>query len=110
MSAGIQHLDPRIFPDPLTFNPERWLDNPSLSRYMVAFTKGSRQCVGYNLAYAELYLCLNAVFGRYGIKGMNSPAKLSLYETSREDVELDHDLFVPGPKAGSKGVRVIFER
>ncbi len=110
MSAGIQHLDPRIFPDPLTFTPERWLVNPSLSRYMVAFTKGSRQCVGYNLAYAELYLCLNAVFGRYGIEGMDSPAKLALYETSRADVELDHDLFVPGPKAGSKGVRVVFER
>jgi cytochrome P450 len=110
MSAGIQHLDPRIFPNPLTFSSERWIGDLSLSRYMVPFTKGSRQCLGYNLAYSELYLCLNAVFGHYGVKGMNSPAKLSLYKTSKEDVELDHHLFVPGPKAGSKGVIVVLER
>lgn len=76
---------------------------------MVAFTKGSRQCVGMNLAYSELYLCLNALFGRYGVEGMSSAGKMGLFGTTRDDVELDHDLFVPGVKHGSKGVRVIFE-
>ncbi|KAI9051880.1 hypothetical protein LZ554_004136 [Drepanopeziza brunnea f. sp. 'monogermtubi'] len=119
MSAGIQHLDPRIFPDPLTFLPERWLNNNNnkgLERYLVTFSKGSRQCVGINLAYSELFLCLNAVFGRYGgVAGVDSTAAaaaatLSLFETTNADVELDRDLFVPGPKKGSKGVRVVFSR
>lgn len=110
MSAGLMHLDPRIFPSPLEFQPERWLENKGLDRYLVSFSKGSRQCVGINLAYSELYLCLNAVFTRYAAEGMDSPAKLALFETTKEDVELDHDLFVPGIKKGTKGVRVLLER
>ncbi|KAH7327506.1 cytochrome P450 [Rhexocercosporidium sp. MPI-PUGE-AT-0058] len=108
MSAGIQHLDPRIFPSPLEFQPSRWLNNKSLDRYLVSFSKGSRQCAGIKLAFAELYLCLNALFGRYGGQGMQSSAKVKLWETGREDVELDHDLFIPGIRKGSKGVRVMF--
>lgn len=30
-----------------------------------------------------------------------------LYETTREDVTLAHELFLPFPKLGSKGVRVL---
>jgi hypothetical protein len=30
-----------------------------------------------------------------------------LYETTREDVTLAHELFLPFPKVGSKGVRVL---
>ncbi|KAF3394031.1 Trichodiene oxygenase [Penicillium rolfsii] len=37
-----------IFPDPLTFHPERWLSSSSstLSRYLVPFSKGSQGCLG----------------------------------------------------------------
>ena len=42
--------DPTIFADPHTFDPERWLqDEPEserLDRFMVAFGKGSRMCIG----------------------------------------------------------------
>ncbi|KAH8594643.1 cytochrome P450 monooxygenase [Bisporella sp. PMI_857] len=108
MSAGLMHLDPRIFPDPKCFKPERWINNKGLDRYLVSFTKGSRQCVGINLAYSELYICLNAVFSRYGSTGSDSPTNISLYDTTEEDVELRHDLFVPGVKKGSEGIRVLF--
>ena len=30
-----------------------------------------------------------------------------LYETTREDVTMAHELFLPFPKVGSKGVRVL---
>jgi hypothetical protein len=33
-----------------------------------------------------------------------------LFETDESNVELQHDLFVPYPKHGSKGIRVVFER
>lgn len=59
MTSVLMHLNPNIFPSPKTFQPERWLENPRLSKYLVSFSKGSRQCLGMNLAYAELYLCLS---------------------------------------------------
>ena len=54
--------DEAIFPNSHKFIPERWLDDPKapdgkpLSRYSVSFGKGSRNCVGMQLAYAELYV------------------------------------------------------
>jgi cytochrome P450 len=43
------HRNATIFPDPDSFNPERWLDPSAtkrLDKYLVSFSKGSRQCVG----------------------------------------------------------------
>lgn len=53
-----------------------------------------------SLAYAELYMALAAVVRRFG-DGMQ------LFETTVDDVDIHHDIFVPMPKAGSKGVRVV---
>jgi cytochrome P450 len=107
MSSSLIHTNAHIFPSPLEFRPERWLDNKGLEKYLVSFSKGSRQCVGVNLAYAELYLCLNAVFGRYGTKEQKALRRMELFETTKEDVEMKHDLFIPGPRKESKGVRVV---
>ena len=97
--------DENIFPDSYTFNPSRWLDNPkgpdgqkNLSRYMVSFGTGNRMCLGMRLAYAEIFLALATVFRRF---------KLVLFETDRGDVTAYSDMFVPHPKNGSKGVRVL---
>lgn len=44
------HMDPTLFPEPEKFDPERWIraveKGEYLSRYIVSFTKGSRQCLG----------------------------------------------------------------
>ncbi|KAJ8093191.1 hypothetical protein PM082_020676 [Marasmius tenuissimus] len=60
----IVHTNPTIFPDPQEFVPERWLDNRELDKYLVAFSKGPRLCLGVNLAWAELYLIFANVFRR----------------------------------------------
>lgn len=52
MSNPLLSLSPFIFSDPETFDPTRWLDNPQLDRFLVAFTKGPRRCVGLDLAWA----------------------------------------------------------
>jgi cytochrome P450 len=43
-------MDPRIFPKPSVFDPERWLraaaEGEHLERYLVNFSKGSRNCIG----------------------------------------------------------------
>lgn len=105
MTISDTHFNETYFPDPLTFRPERWLDNaPSphnpekpLDKYFVAFGRGPRSCLGINLAYVELYLTLAAVFRRF---------EMELYETDRSDVAIVHDFMLPSPKLDSKGIRV----
>ncbi|KAF2176548.1 cytochrome P450 [Zopfia rhizophila CBS 207.26] len=94
-------MNAKIFPKPKEFVPERWIENPGLERYFVPFSKGSRQCLGINLAQAELYIALAATFSRF---------KFELFETGVSDVEMAHTYLVPYPKWESKGVRVKVKR
>ncbi|PNY20708.1 Trichodiene oxygenase [Tolypocladium capitatum] len=104
MTSYLQHRDPKIFPDPDAFRPERWLGKPKspsdkpLSRYLVPFGKGPRMCLGMNFAMAELYIGLATVFRRLD---------LELYETGRDAVDMAADYFVPIPKEGTEGIRVL---
>ncbi|PLN80209.1 cytochrome P450 [Aspergillus taichungensis] len=114
MTSVFVHNDPAIFPEPTEFRPERWLEASkegiNLSRYLVSFTKGSRQCVGINLAYAELYICVSSIFRRYsGTKEDDSGKEgiLNLFETSNDDVDIAADMFLPVVKKESKGIRLI---
>ncbi|KAL2825334.1 cytochrome P450 [Aspergillus cavernicola] len=52
-----------IFPDPYTFNPDRWLGEAGKKRrkFQMAFSKGGRKCLGIELARAELYLVVAAL-------------------------------------------------
>lgn len=99
--------DENIFPSSYTFNPSRWLDDPKgpdgqkpLSRYMVSFGKGTRSCLCIHLAYAEIYLALASIIRRFN---------MNLWNTTSEDVQVSRDMFLPRPKRGSKGVRVLVE-
>lgn len=64
MSAYHVHHDERVFVNSREYWPERWLDAEGKQRdrrlegYLLSFSRGSRQCVGMNLAQAELYLGL----------------------------------------------------
>lgn len=102
MTSVLVHDNPTLFPDPRTFEPERFLQHPELKRYLLSFSKGSRQCAGLNLAYAEFYLGLAAIFapGRFTVK---------LYETDVSDVETQHDFLNTSPRLDSKGIRVTIE-
>ncbi|OAA56310.1 Cytochrome P450 [Niveomyces insectorum RCEF 264] len=64
------HHNPDLFRDADAFVPERWLaDNPdfteterqNLRDYVIPFSMGPRACIGRNLAYMELSVCLAAV-------------------------------------------------
>lgn len=119
MTSIFMHMNPEIFPRPREFVPERWLDyssSPSSSdgssssaddgtkkqksNYLVNFSKGTRGCLGQHLASAEIHLTLAAVFS-------GKRFDLELYQTTREDVDVEHDFFNPQPKKGAVGVRVF---
>lgn len=108
MSQQLILYDERIFPSASAFRPERWIEDPGLIRYQVAFSKGSRACLGKHLALAELYLLLGRLFSSYGSPEVRMPGDLGyleLYETDKSDIECAVDAFLPLPKVGSKGVR-----
>ncbi|OLN85051.1 Benzoate 4-monooxygenase 1 [Colletotrichum chlorophyti] len=83
MSAYTMHTSVDIWgADARSFNPDRWLapDAKRLEQYQVAFSKGSRMCIGQNLAPAELLILLAHIFRKY---------KLSLSADFRPPPEVD---------------------
>jgi len=68
MSAWILHRDPESWESPETFDPNRWLD-PSKRAYMekrmVSFGRGSRACLGQNLAMCEMFVVVGTIFRKF---------------------------------------------
>ncbi|PVH77367.1 putative P450 monooxygenase, partial [Cadophora sp. DSE1049] len=102
MTQKLIHDNPAIFNEPRSFKPERWGDPTErklLEKYLQPFGRGSRACLGINLAYAELYLALAMIVGNFD---------LVLFDTVKGDIEQVHDFFSPFPESG-KGLRVTVE-
>jgi cytochrome P450 len=105
MTSVHVHNNPETFPDPYAFKPERWLllqtEGQRLQKYILAFGKGSRQCVGKELGKAEILTTLANVFRRFG-------RDMRLYNTTREDIDVMYDVFDPLPSRDSNGLMVLF--
>lgn len=104
-SAAVMHHNEDMFPDSHMFIPERWFDEQGkkrkdLEKCLLSFSRGSRQCLGMSLAYCELYLAV-------AVMALKIFPRMTLFETTEEDVKYDYDLFVPMTKEDSKGVRVL---
>ncbi|KAL4936174.1 hypothetical protein BDV06DRAFT_233669 [Aspergillus oleicola] len=91
-SSLLLHHNPTIFPNPAKYDPDRWIRNGGkavtgerLDRYLTAFVKGSRACLGMNLGYAELYLAL-----AYFVRRVD----FELYNTAVDEVTLTRDFFL----------------
>ncbi|CAN1126483.1 Cytochrome P450 85A1 [Linum perenne] len=60
------NYDPYLYPDPLSFNPWRWLDKSLESQnYLFIFGGGTRQCPGKELGIAEIATFLHYFVTRY---------------------------------------------
>lgn len=101
MNAMDMHDDPCVFPNARAFSPDRWLppnDTVRMQRYLVPFCRGTRACVGRELAYAEIYITIATLFRRYG---------LELWETERADVDVAHECHIPQARRNARPVRVV---
>lgn len=56
------HRDPAVFPDPLRFDPDRWLGaTPRMRRAFIPFGLGGRQCVGDAFGMAQMKLTVAGI-------------------------------------------------
>ncbi|EFX04406.1 serine/threonine-protein kinase [Grosmannia clavigera kw1407] len=65
---SVHRLDTAVFPDPDTFNPDRWLaedGDADRKRLFFAFASGGRGCVGKHLAMAEMRTLLRDIYSRF---------------------------------------------
>ena len=64
------HRNASVFPDPLTFKPERWLnasedEMKEMLRWFWAFGSGGRMCIGSNLAMQEMKLIVCSIYSNW---------------------------------------------
>ena len=90
MQNYVHHRDPSLFPEPDAFRPERWLQSTAdMEAALTPFSVGRRNCIGQNLAWAELYIAVSKVFRH---------ACLSLSDEMKDDDMEMEDRFNIAPK------------
>ncbi|HTQ56087.1 MAG TPA: cytochrome P450 [Bryobacteraceae bacterium] len=65
ISQWVLHRDPRFFPDPERFDPDRWRENNLPKFAYLPFGAGPRVCVGASLALTESALVLATLMQRF---------------------------------------------
>lgn len=99
MDATSCNLKVRHWKDPETFHPERWMENPRPDRHLISLSKGTRICLGINVACSEPYVFLGGIVRRYdlydGTETQTSPT-----------LALRYDCLVSFPTKRSKAVQV----
>lgn len=69
ISSLIMHRDSKVFEDPDTFKPERWLVEKELSKgEYFPFLFGKRQCIGKDFAWMELQILLKKICDNFEIE------------------------------------------
>ncbi|KAH6884607.1 cytochrome P450 [Thelonectria olida] len=85
ISAYTMHTETDIWgPDAREFNPDRWLmpDAKGLDQYLCSFSKGTRMCLGQNIATVELTVAFAWIFRRYRLslpEDFKFPAKVDRF-------------------------------
>jgi cytochrome P450 len=89
------HRNVEVFPEPLKFNPERWLNSSEqqlteMKRWWWAFSSGGRMCIGMHLAMAEMVALVPAIYRKYrtnikpGFEG-KAPGIVSRFEVFADE-------------------------
>jgi len=86
----------------MVYRPDRWLatgERKRLEKYITSFERGTRVCLGMNLAYAELYLATASIFG-------SEAFDMRLFEMRQGDLDIVADMVMPKIR-GLNDVRVV---
>jgi cytochrome P450 len=89
----VHHQDRIVFPEPDKFLPHRWLkrdaENKDMDAALTPFSLGPNNCIGQNLAKAELYVATSYIFRKLKLR-LNP-------QMTEDDMEME-DHFAIAPK------------
>lgn len=82
ISPWVLHYDPTLFPQPETFDPERWLSPDTelvarRNRSLFAFSAGAHTCSGKNLSLMEITKLVSSLLIRYDMELVDANSTLS---------------------------------
>jgi cytochrome P450 len=103
MTTNDMHMDPNCFPDPTAFNPDRWFDPVTAKQgdqYFAPFSKGSRACIGRDLAQLEILITAGVILSTF---------EMEICDTTYDDIKGYHDYFAPFCRYDSDGLKVILK-
>ena len=103
MTATDMHYNTDVFPEPDQYRPERWIRSlpeakAKMQQCFVPFGKGTRGCIGIELARMEMTLTSGNLFNKY---------EFELFETTARDVSYAENWFSSFNPPDSKGVRIL---
>jgi cytochrome P450 len=83
----LTHRDPRFFPEPLRFDPERWRSDPIRSGLLPRFSYfpfggGPRVCIGAGFAMMETTLLLATIAQRYRFTLLPAPPVVPFFSVT----------------------------
>lgn len=87
MAAYVYHTHEPYYSRPDEFLPERWIGDTAqdAESHLISFSRGSRNCLGLQLAYAELFYTFAYMFRRF---------EITLSENMNESDMEWHDAFL----------------
>ncbi|WP_314249795.1 cytochrome P450 [Streptomyces kutzneri] len=98
LSPHILHHDPALFPDPDSFDPDRWLPDritPQHTNVFIPFSAGNRRCAGDHYAWTQLTLMLTNALARWRLRPADDRPVNSRVGTVERP---DRLMMVPSPR------------
>ena len=73
LSIVLLHRRPDLYPDPLAFRPERFLERPAGTYEWIPFGGGVRRCLGASFALFEMKIVLREILAHLRLRRLATP-------------------------------------